>query len=280
MSFGERLQQLRREHGMTQETFAEELKVSRQAVSKWESCRGYPEIEKILYICSRYGTTLDALFADELPPREAAKAEPQIAPALKRPTLKQSLENFFSNLSPLNKLVGGGLLAALVLLLLLFTHPLKGGSDYMMTIIWTAAVILFGVVEAATAGLVSIWFVCGALAALLAAFLNASIGVQVAVFLLISAAALAATRPLVRRFAPRSAAVATNLDQVLGARGRVTEEIRNAESVGAVYVGGKTWTARSADDSNIPAGTPILVERIEGVKLFVKKISENAEVVK
>ena len=68
MAFGEKLQEVRKQSGMTQETFAEQLHVSRQAVSRWESGRGYPEIEKILYICHRYHTTLDALFADELPP--------------------------------------------------------------------------------------------------------------------------------------------------------------------------------------------------------------------
>ena len=61
MSFGERLQAVRRRNEMTQEEFAAQLKVSRQAVSKWESSRGYPEIEKIIYICNRYGTTMDCM---------------------------------------------------------------------------------------------------------------------------------------------------------------------------------------------------------------------------
>ena len=52
MAFGERLQEVRRRAGLTQEQFAAELKVSRQAVSKWESCRGYPEIEKIHMNCA------------------------------------------------------------------------------------------------------------------------------------------------------------------------------------------------------------------------------------
>ena len=55
MAFGEKLQEVRKQSGMTQETFAEQLHVSRQAVSRWESGRGYPEIEKILY--SGHGTT-------------------------------------------------------------------------------------------------------------------------------------------------------------------------------------------------------------------------------
>ena len=38
--------------------------MSRQAVSKWESGRGFPEMEKIIYICNRYHVTLDALFAE------------------------------------------------------------------------------------------------------------------------------------------------------------------------------------------------------------------------
>lgn len=62
MAFAQRLQEVRRRSGLTQEQFAERLCVSRQAVSKWESGRGYPEIEKILYICSCYGVTLNELF--------------------------------------------------------------------------------------------------------------------------------------------------------------------------------------------------------------------------
>lgn len=44
MAFGDRLAAVRRGNGLTQEQFAEQLQVSRQAVSKWESGRGYPEM--------------------------------------------------------------------------------------------------------------------------------------------------------------------------------------------------------------------------------------------
>ena len=50
MSFGENLQALRKRNGLTQEAFAEQLCVSRQAVGKWESGKGYPEMEKLLYL--------------------------------------------------------------------------------------------------------------------------------------------------------------------------------------------------------------------------------------
>ena len=144
--------------------------------------------------------------------------------------------------------------------------------------VWLGAAVVFGVVEALTAGLVSIWFVAGSAAALIGAFLGAGLGAQVALFVVVSAAALAVTRPLVRRYTAGKA-VPTNLDRVLGDSGKVTETIDNENSSGAVYVDGKTWTARSADGSVIPAGTVVEILRMEGVKLFVKKIEEKVEVV-
>ena len=146
-----------------------------------------------------------------------------------------------------------------------------------MSWLWLGAVVLFGAVEAATAGLVSIWFAAGAVAGLIAAWLGAGVAVQVVLFAAVSAAALAVTRPLVRRYAAGKA-VPTNLDRVLGDTGRVTETIDNARSAGAVYVDGKTWTARSDDGAVIPQGTTVKILRMEGVTLFVKKIEEKVEV--
>ena len=147
----------------------------------------------------------------------------------------------------------------------------------VMSWLWLGAAVLFGIVEALTAGLVSIWFVAGAAAALIGALLGAGTGVPVALCRAVSAAARAATRPLVRRFT-KDGTVATNADRALGETAKVTEAIDNAASTGAVYVDGKTWTARSADGSVIPAGTVVEILRMEGVKLFVKKQEETVEV--
>ena len=103
-----------------------------------------------------------------------------------------------------------------------------------------------GVVEAVTAGLVSIWFVPGAVAGLIDAMAGAGLLIQLVLFLAASAAALAATRPLVKKLSA-GRAVPTNADRVLGRTARVTETIDNDSASGAVYVDGKTWTARSAD---------------------------------
>lgn len=140
--------------------------------------------------------------------------------------------------------------------------------------IWFGAVVLFGVTEAATAGLVSIWFVGGAVAALVAAAFNAPLWVQFALFLVISAVLLVATRPLARRV--RKKVVPTNADRVLRHIARVTETVDNARSTGAVYIDGKTWTARSEDGSVLVKDKMVEVVRMEGVKLFV--VEKNEEV--
>lgn len=226
MAFGERLQEVRRRAGLTQEQFAAELNVSRQAVSKWESCRGYPEIEKILYICNRYQVSLDELFSQEVP--------------------RQAL--------------------ALALGLCL-----KGGTTDMMTIIWIAAMVIFGVVEAVTVGLASIWFVVGSVAGLIAAICGGPVWLQIALFFVVSIVCLAATRPLVKKLLHKDV-TATNADRVLGQTARVTESIDNAVPTGAVYVGGMTWTARSESGQPIPRNAQVKIVRMEGVRLFVEPV--------
>ena len=149
--------------------------------------------------------------------------------------------------------------------------------SYMIWV-WLAAIVIFIVVEALTAGLVSIWFVAGSLAAAIAAVADGSIAVQLVLFAVVSALALAVTRPLVKKF--RGRAVATNADRVLGESARVTETVDNERSTGAVYVDGKTWSARSGSGDVIPVGAVVKIERMEGVKLFVKNTENKMEAVK
>ena len=61
MSFRANLQYLRAQRNMPQEQLAMLLGVSRQAISKWESEKAYPEMDKLLMICDLFGCTLDDL---------------------------------------------------------------------------------------------------------------------------------------------------------------------------------------------------------------------------
>ena len=65
MELGEKLQELRKNKGMTQEELAEALYVSRAAVSKWESGRGYPNLQSLKDLSDFFGVTVDALLSGE-----------------------------------------------------------------------------------------------------------------------------------------------------------------------------------------------------------------------
>ncbi len=65
MTFGEKIQLLRKEKSISQEQFAEVMNVSRQAVSKWELNQSYPEVDKIIEVSNYFGVSLDDLMNDE-----------------------------------------------------------------------------------------------------------------------------------------------------------------------------------------------------------------------
>lgn len=136
---------------------------------------------------------------------------------------------------------------------------------------WVVALVVFLIVEAVTAGLVSIWFVFGSLVALICAVLGAAVWLQIFWFVIVSVATLVLTRPLVKRYVD-SRSVATNADRSIGRAAVVTERIDNLAATGAVKLDGVVWTARSTDDAvAIETGERVTVRAIEGVKLIVER---------
>ena len=65
MEFNKRLQELRKQKGLTQEALAEKLHVSRTAISKWESGRGYPSIDSLKAIAGFFSITVDELLSSD-----------------------------------------------------------------------------------------------------------------------------------------------------------------------------------------------------------------------
>lgn len=136
---------------------------------------------------------------------------------------------------------------------------------------WVVALVVFLIVEAVTAGLVSIWFVFGSLVALICAAIGAAVWLQIFWFVIVSVATLVLTRPLVKRYVD-SRSVATNADRSIGRAAVVTERIDNLAATGAVKLDGVVWTARSTDDAvAIETGERVTVRAIEGVKLIVER---------
>ncbi|MGN0522392.1 MAG: NfeD family protein [Eubacterium sp.] len=146
-------------------------------------------------------------------------------------------------------------------------------SATYMYILWAAAIVIFAIVEAMTAQLVSIWFVVGAIAAFIAALLNANALVQVIIFIAVTVLALVITRPLVKKYIhPKKEH--TNADRVIGQTAVTIEEIDNINATGQVKIDGKIWSARSTDNTVIPVDTKVIVDKISGVKLYVSGITK------
>lgn len=138
-------------------------------------------------------------------------------------------------------------------------------------IFWLIVAVASGVVEALTAGLVSIWFSAGALIAMLPAALGASFNFQIAVFIAASAAALFFTRPFLKRVL-RVKKTPTNADQVIGMRGVVVSPVDNIRGGGRVLANGLEWEARTLSGTRLEEGEVVVVKELRGVTLFVEKI--------
>lgn len=144
-----------------------------------------------------------------------------------------------------------------------------------MSLFWLIALILFGILEAVTVGLASIWFAAGALVSLLTSVAGAPLPVQIVVFLGISFITLLLVRPLAKRYV-NDRKIPTNADRIIGQEAIVTQEISNLDGRGQVSVSGTFWTARAKNDSPISAGSRVRILAIEGVKVLVEPMESSS----
>ena len=132
---------------------------------------------------------------------------------------------------------------------------------------WFIIFIVLLIIEIFTVNLVTIWFAIGALAAIISTYFTDNLIIQISIFIVVSILMLIILKPLTKRFRNKKA-VATNLDRVIGMEAIVTEEI-SKNKIGEVRVDGKKWSAVS--NETLPKDTIVKVQKIEGVKLIVKK---------
>ncbi len=139
-----------------------------------------------------------------------------------------------------------------------------------MGILWLIAIIAFGVLESVTAQFISIWFAGGAFVALIAHLLGASQPVQWIVFALASAVILILTRPMVKRLTKSDVSV-TGTDMLIGKSAVMTKATDGRGESGEAKADGKIWTVNSVDGEPIEDGAVVTIEKIQGVKLIVRK---------
>lgn len=144
------------------------------------------------------------------------------------------------------------------------------------TILWLVAVVVFIAVEAATTALVSVWFAIGAAAAMLASLFTPSLGVQAAVFAVISAIALAVMLPVLTHHRQAYKPPVTNGSPLtIGKQGTVLAAIEPG-LLGRVRVDGLDWQARA--EVSIPQGARIRVTDVDGAVLLVAPVTETTTV--
>lgn len=136
---------------------------------------------------------------------------------------------------------------------------------------WLLLTAAFIIIEAMTAGLTTIWFAGGAVAALICAFLGGPVWLQTGIFAASSLILLLVTRPLAKKYMKKGSG-STSLDRMIGQEALVTEQIDNLRGTGEVQVDGQFWMARCADnDQTIEKGEIAIIRDIRGVKLIVSQ---------
>ena len=142
------------------------------------------------------------------------------------------------------------------------------GISFGMAAVWIVAAVILIIIEAITLGLVTIWFVGGAVAAAITTLFTDNIIIQVIVFLVVSIALLILTKPM--RTKLKIGKEKTNVEEVVGRQGFVVEKI-TPTAFGQVKVGGITWTAGAKDENSvIEVEEKIIVCAVDGVKLIVE----------
>ena len=142
--------------------------------------------------------------------------------------------------------------------------------------VWLIAAGVFLILEIFTMGFLVFWLSIGCVIAALISLVIDSIIIQTAVFVLSSGILIFATKPLVKKFAERDN-TKTNVYSLVGKKAVVTEDIDWATGSGQIKFDGQVWSARTTEQVNIAKGTEVEIEKIEGVKAFVKPLHEYAK---
>lgn len=90
MIFADKLIELRKKNGMTQEELAEHMNVSRQSVSKWEGAQSVPDLDKVLKLSKLFGVTTDYLLKEELELPELAQSHDEPLPGVRQVTMQEA----------------------------------------------------------------------------------------------------------------------------------------------------------------------------------------------
>ena len=143
--------------------------------------------------------------------------------------------------------------------------------------IWLIASDVFFIIEIFTVGFLIFWLGVGALLAMLISFLTNNIIIQTAVFVISSSLLIFATKPLVNKITKKDA-IPTNVYSIVGKKGIVIDDIDWFTGTGQIKSEGEIWSAKTNEQINIPKGTEVEIESIDGVKVIVKPLNVTSNI--
>ena len=148
--------------------------------------------------------------------------------------------------------------------------------DQVLPYLWLVLGVILIIAEIFTLGFVLFWFGLGAVAAAIAGFLGAGIGIQFLIFAIVSIALTAMSRTIFVRYLPSGGEhFRTGVDSLPGKIGTVTGASKGALNEGAVKVYGSTWTAFPVDERELIEGEKVEVVEVKGSSIYVRRISEK-----
>lgn len=136
--------------------------------------------------------------------------------------------------------------------------------------VWVAVTVICIVVETLTLSLTTIWFGISAFVMVFLAFTPIPFVAQLFIFVVVALILLIFTRPILKQKLNKNK-IATNYERIIGQIALVTKKI-DAINKGSIKINGMEWTAAVNEDIILDEGSKCVIEKIEGVTAFVKKI--------
>lgn len=150
-------------------------------------------------------------------------------------------------------------------------------NPYIVLIVaWSIVVLAAIVIEVSTVALTSVWFALGGLVALVLAIFDVNFVWQILSFVVVSTAALIATRPIAKKMNTKDV-IHTNADKIIQMVGIVTKEIPAGE-IGEIRVNSELWRAKSLETEDIEVGEKVIVKNLDGNKVIVSRANKNENI--
>jgi membrane protein implicated in regulation of membrane protease activity len=149
--------------------------------------------------------------------------------------------------------------------------------NYGFSLLWLVVLIVAIILEIRTSDVVAVWFMPAAAVAFLLTFFGGkddakNFAIQIFAFAIVSLVSFFIFKISFNKKIKRFKKGKTNITSLIGERCLVIEDISNINSKGLVNLKGSLWSAFSVDEHDyIEAGTVVVVERVEGVKLICSR---------